>query len=672
MASQSIGRYRILRELGRGATATVYLARDPGSGRQVAVKVLAPAFTGAPDFAARFEQTLTALTGLEHPYLLTPHDHGRDEEQYFLVMRYLAGGTLADRMDGRPMLLAEVVPLLQQLAEALDAAHTAHLVHGDLHPADVLFDLHERAVLADLGLAQLLDPVAGPSPTGTAAYMSPEQIAGQPIDGRADVYALGIMLFEMLTGRQPYAGDTVQALLGQHLEQPVPQLSDAALAHLVLPLEFNQVIARALAKNRDYRYPTAGVLAEAVRATFLMAPADAAESDAPPSAPPPRRAAPPPIAPPLITPPTSPPAPPRQAISPSLPPPALPIQTPGRPIAPPMATPLAPTETADPAPVPPSAPAELTVVTAPAAPEPVPATPSLAPAESHMVAAPATPEPAPAAPPLVSAESNVVAAPATPEPALAMPPLSPAMPATPESVPAMPSPASAESTVVSAPVVSAAATGPAPIVPARVLAEPPPISKNQHVPPGAARGLPVTPPPPPAALSGLSGPSAPVPDELVRDQAAPPRPRRGPAPGTLLLGVAGIGLVLIFLLFFRAPGLRGLFIAPTDTPTATPSSTATPPPSATVTPSATATATDTATATLTATPTLTASPTVTPSATVTPSPSETAAATRTPTRRPTRPPVTPTGAPSDTPAPPPAAGTSAPTQAHLGPPPSGT
>src|SRR5258708_2274298 len=280
-----MGRARSARERGRGATATVYLARDPGSGRQVAVKILAPAFTGAPDFAERFELTLKALSALEHPYLLTPHDYGHDGEQYFVVMRYLPGGTLADRMDGRPMLLAEVVPLLQRLAEALDAAHTAHLVHGDLHPADVLFDLHERAVLADLGLAQLLDPVAGPSPTGTAAYMSPEQIAGQAIDGRADVYALGIVLFEMLTGRQPYSGTTPHELLQQHLTQPVPQLSAAALSHLALPLEFNQVIARALAKNRDYRYPTAGGLAEAVRTTFLMAPADSA-AEAPPPAPP--------------------------------------------------------------------------------------------------------------------------------------------------------------------------------------------------------------------------------------------------------------------------------------------------------------------------------------------------------------------------------------------------
>jgi serine/threonine protein kinase len=300
MALQNIGRYRILRELGRGATATVYLARDPGSGRQVAVKILSAAYTAAPDFPDRFEQTLAALAGLDHPYLVMPQDHGRDADQYFVVMRYLPGGTLADRMDGRPMLLAEVVPILQRLSEALDAAHTAHLLHGDLHPADVLFDLRERAFLSDLGLAQLLDPVAGPSPIGTAAYMSPEQIAGQPIDGRADVYALGIMLFEMLTGRQPFAGPAPQDLLRQHLEQPVPQLSSAALAHLVLPLEFNLVIARALAKNRDYRYPTAGVLAEAVRTMFLMAPADSAQ-EAPPAEPP-KAAVPPPLVPPPAVP----------------------------------------------------------------------------------------------------------------------------------------------------------------------------------------------------------------------------------------------------------------------------------------------------------------------------------------------------------------------------------
>jgi serine/threonine protein kinase len=515
MAIQSIGRYRILRELGRGATATVYLARDPGSGRQVAVKILSATCTAAPDFADRFEQTLKDLARLEHPHLVTPHDYGREADQFFVVMRYLPGGTLADRMDGRPMLLAEVVPILQRLADALDAAHTAHLLHGDLHPADVLFDLHERSFLADLGLAQLLDPVAGPSPTGTAAYMSPEQIAGQPIDGRADIYALGVMLFEMLTGRQPFSGATPQDTLRQHLEQPVPQLSAAVLSHLVLPLEFNLVIARALAKNRDQRYPTAGVLAEAVRATFLIAPADSPqESEVAPVKPPPSAA---------------PPAPP-----PTLPP-ALP---------------------------------DTTLLSASAAampPTPLPMPPA---AETPHAAAP-EPVPGPAPEPAVVAPPNLV--------------------------------------------------------------------------------------------------------EIVREPAPAAPPRRGPAPGSLLLGLAGLGLVLVFLAFLRWPDIRAFILPPTATasPTATATTLPTSTPSAVPTATASATPSSTPSATTTPSPTLTA--TVTASPTATPTVTTAPTATRTATRRPTAPPLTDTSAP-----PTPTQGTAAaivstlPTPSHLGPPPART
>jgi serine/threonine protein kinase len=558
MAPQTIGRYRILRELGRGATATVYLARDPGSGRQVAVKILSTAFTAAPDFADRFEQTLKALAGLEHPYLITAHDYGRDDDQYFIVVRYLPGGTLADRMDGRPMLLAEVVPLLQRLAEALDAAHTAHLLHGDIHPADVLFDLHERAFLADLGLAQLLDPVAGPSPTGTAAYMSPEQISGTPIDGRADVYALGIMLFEMLTGRQPYSGPTPQDLLRQHLEQPVPQLSAAALAHLVLPLEFNLVVARALAKNRDHRYPTAGVLAEAVRATFLMPSADStAEPEAPPASP--------------IT---------NYEDLPPMPVRGLPITAPQL-ASPPALIPTPP--------------------------------PLVAPASSET-----TLVPAPGA-----ANAAVTLDSAAPPAASPPPPISPA-------------------------ADTAAAAAPEP---------------------GPARELAVDPAPVAAAAASAALP--PVTAELVREPTPPPtRPRRGPAPGSLLIGLAGIGLVLIFLVFLRSSDIRGLLFAPTTTPTATATATGTATPLPTSTPSITpsVTASATATPTETSSPTPSGTPTAMATSSDTPAPTDTAAPTRTPTRRPTLGPFTATAAQTG-----PATATSgAPTQSHLGPPPSAT
>src|SRR5688500_2786413 len=121
MSSQSIGRYRLLRDLGQGAAAHVYLARDPTSGRQVAVKILAATYTGDPGFAEQFERTLKTLAALDHPYLVPLLDFGQEEGQFFVVQRYLPGGTLADRLDGRPMLLAEVLVIFERLSAALDA-----------------------------------------------------------------------------------------------------------------------------------------------------------------------------------------------------------------------------------------------------------------------------------------------------------------------------------------------------------------------------------------------------------------------------------------------------------------------------------------------------------------------------------------------------------------------
>ncbi len=302
MSVTQIGRYRVLRELGRGSGAVVYQGRDPGSGKQVAIKVFYARLTGAEDFAERFDQTLRALRTLDHPGLVPVLDYGIEtgEEEdagavaYYVVTQYMPGGSLAERMDGRPLLLSEVVPIVQRLADGLDAVHAAGLLHGGLNPEQVLFDIRNRAYLADAALRGLLQaqPAAGavplpgmppPVPAGTPAYLSPEQILGDPVDGRADVYALGVILFEMLTGRQPFQADTTEELLRKHVEAPVPVLSEAALGRLVLPAAFNHVIGRALAKHRDERYPTAGILAEAVRTTFLMPPAEP-EAPAPPPA----------------------------------------------------------------------------------------------------------------------------------------------------------------------------------------------------------------------------------------------------------------------------------------------------------------------------------------------------------------------------------------------------
>lgn len=300
MSTITVGRYRLLRDLGQVAAAHVYLARDPNTGRQVAVKVLATAFTAEPSFADNFDRTLKALLALNHPHLVPVLDFGRDEEQFFVVQRYLPGGTLADRLDGRPMLLAEVLVILERLSGALDAAHAAGFVHGDLNPEHIAFDINGRAFITDLGLAPLLQGAGTASQPGlpglpvppasagwerfvTPAYMSPEQAAGEAADSRSDVYALGVIVFEMLTGQQPFVALDADELARQHLEHAVPSLSEAALAQLVLPSEFNQVMARALSKQRDWRYPTAGVLADAMRSMFLMGSASDVAVTPPPS-----------------------------------------------------------------------------------------------------------------------------------------------------------------------------------------------------------------------------------------------------------------------------------------------------------------------------------------------------------------------------------------------------
>ena len=132
MGAQTIGRYEILRELGRGGMATVYLARDPAFGRQVAVKVLPPQFLHEQQFRARFQREARIIAALEHPYIVPVYDFGEEGEQPFIVMRYMSGGTLAGRMGGKPMPLAEAMPILQRLTEALDDAHSQHVVHRDL------------------------------------------------------------------------------------------------------------------------------------------------------------------------------------------------------------------------------------------------------------------------------------------------------------------------------------------------------------------------------------------------------------------------------------------------------------------------------------------------------------------------------------------------------------
>lgn len=260
---KKIGRYQIIKELERGGMATVYLARDQFSGRQVAVKLLPPQFTHDPRLRTRFKREAKAIAALEHAFIVPVYDFGEDDGLPYIVMRYMPGGTLADWITGKPLPLDEAIPIIRRLADALDTAHRRGIIHRDLKPRNVLFDDEGQAFLSDFGLAKLSDGAATVSSMGmfgTPAYMSPEQAAGdKKIDSRSDIYALGLVVYEMLCGQRPFNAETPLGLMLKHVNEPVPPLD---VTRLNLPPKINEVLGVALAKKPEDRYPTANALAE--------------------------------------------------------------------------------------------------------------------------------------------------------------------------------------------------------------------------------------------------------------------------------------------------------------------------------------------------------------------------------------------------------------------------
>ncbi len=266
MIPEKIGRYEIRRELGRGGMATVYFARDPRFKRDVAVKVLPREFLHDPTFRTRFEREAQTIASLEHPAIVPVYDFGEEDKQPYLVMRYMPGGSLADRLRDGPLPLAKVTRLLAHLAPALDEAHARGIIHRDLKPANILFDQRGNPYISDFGLVKLsedgLTSITSGFIVGTPAYISPEQAHGMAhLDGRSDIYALGVIVFEMLTGKTPYNADTPMGIVVKHITEPVPLLLDT-MPDLAPACE--TVIARAMAKNRDERFSTAGEMVAAL------------------------------------------------------------------------------------------------------------------------------------------------------------------------------------------------------------------------------------------------------------------------------------------------------------------------------------------------------------------------------------------------------------------------
>ncbi len=273
MNEQTYGRYQIIREIGRGGMAIVYLARDPLFKRDVALKVMPYHFTQDEKLRARFEREAQTIASLEHPAIVPVYDFGEEQGQPYFIMRHMLGGTLIDRLAGGPLPLEQVGSILQRIGAALDHAHSLGVVHRDLKPANILFDQYGFAYLADFGIAHIAEQtgLTGAGLVGTPAYMSPEQAQGVPVDARTDVYTLGLILFEMLSGKPPFEAATPMGVLYKHVHEPPPRLPDSARE---LPPTLDGIIRRALAKTPGERYGAAGELTAAVQSA-LQAPAGA-------------------------------------------------------------------------------------------------------------------------------------------------------------------------------------------------------------------------------------------------------------------------------------------------------------------------------------------------------------------------------------------------------------
>ncbi|HET7087760.1 MAG TPA: protein kinase [Anaerolineae bacterium] len=260
---KKLGAYEIGEPIGQGGMATVYKAFQPGMNRTVAVKVLPPLLAQNATFLARFRQEAQVIARLEHAHILPVYDYGESDGVVYIVMRYLDGGSLQKKIDAGRMPLREVSKVLSQIASALDYAHRQGVIHRDIKPSNVLLDRQGDAFLTDFGIAKMVAgtlDLTGSSVIGTPQYMSPEQGQGFEIDGRSDVYSLGVMLYEALAGCVPFDAETPLAVVLKHVTEPLP----SARAHAPdLPESVERVLDTALAKKPGDRYATAGELAAA-------------------------------------------------------------------------------------------------------------------------------------------------------------------------------------------------------------------------------------------------------------------------------------------------------------------------------------------------------------------------------------------------------------------------
>lgn len=267
MIGTRLGQYELIEEVGKGGMATVYRAYQPTVDRYVAVKVIHRSIASDAHNLERFQREARLVTRLEHPHLLPIYDYDGVNDPPYIVMRYLESGTLKDVLDRGKLPHEEIVYMLRQIAAALDYSHRRGIVHRDIKPSNIMIDQDGNAFLTDFGIARI-NEVAGQGLTqtgyavGTPGYMSPEQGMGlDTVDHRADIYSLGVMVYQMLVGQMPYSAETPLGIILKHMNDPIPRVSDLDKE---LPSDVDDVITQAIAKKPEERFQTAMDFANAL------------------------------------------------------------------------------------------------------------------------------------------------------------------------------------------------------------------------------------------------------------------------------------------------------------------------------------------------------------------------------------------------------------------------
>src|SRR5512136_324146 len=269
LSGRTFGQYQLIEPISSGGMATIYKAYQPGLDRVVAIKVLPEFLLNQPGFLERFKIEAQAIAKLDHPHILPVYDYGEAERTPYLVMKYVPGGTLKDLMAQGPIDPRQAASLLRQMAEALEHAHHKSVIHRDVKPSNVLLQGGRWVQLMDFGLAKLMTGTSNITVSGTGVgtpdYMSPEQAQGLPVDRRTDIYSLGVVLYQMLTGDVPFHAETPMAVMLKHIAEPPPPLRTK---NPDISPEIEQVALKALAKNRDDRFTHAVDFAAAYEAAL--------------------------------------------------------------------------------------------------------------------------------------------------------------------------------------------------------------------------------------------------------------------------------------------------------------------------------------------------------------------------------------------------------------------